>query len=207
MKGNFEACLLEVLKHEGGFVNHPRLAVVNKLFYAGEWSTQQNSPKKSISHFKSKVRHFIKKWLPKTRGRMLAASMDASMMLVLEDCATRTTSESAMAKICPRHSGTEVKEINAGNATAPLMAKGGGLSARAITAKGGAPSCARFALTPLVDVVLNVVCHIRTMFMTFITQGMKAKTLQLVMPSKASVQKLLRQKSQSAFCYAQIAIG
>lgn len=24
MKGNFDACLAEVLKHEGGFVNHPR---------------------------------------------------------------------------------------------------------------------------------------------------------------------------------------
>lgn len=207
MKGNFEACLTEVLRHEGSFVNQPRLAMVNKSFYAWEWSTQQNSPKKSILPFKWKVRHFIEKWSLETQDPMLAASMVASTMLMLEDYAMRITSENAMAKIYPHHSGIEAREASVWNAIAPLTARVDGRFVRVITIKGDAPLYAQFALRPLGDVVLNVVCHIHTMFTTFITQGVKGKTLRLVRPSKALAQKLLRQKSQSAFCYAQIATG
>lgn len=206
-KGNFDNCLKEILLHEGGFVNHPSLEMIGKLFYVGEWSTQRNLLRKSTAPFRWKVLHFIKRWSLKIQEHMPVASTGASTMPMLADYATHTTSENAMAKICLHRSGIGAEKVNAGNAIAPLMVRADGHFAKAITVKEGAPSCAQFVLRNLANVVLNVAFLIHTMFMTFITQVAKEKTLRSVMLLKALVLKLLRQKSQSAFFCAQTATG
>jgi lysozyme family protein len=37
MKSNFDACLKEVLHHEGGYVNHPKVAIKYKHCYVALW--------------------------------------------------------------------------------------------------------------------------------------------------------------------------
>lgn len=189
------------------YVNHPRLATANKLFYAGEWSAQQNSPEKSISPFRQKALHFIKRWPLKTQEHMPVASMGVSTMPMLGGCATHITSGSVMAKICLLRLGIETEEVNAENAIAQSTEKAAGRCAKAITAKGGVPLCALFALRPLVDAAVSAERYIRTTFTTFITLAITQKISRLAKPSKVLAPKPSQRKSQSAFFYARIAIG
>jgi hypothetical protein len=207
MKGNFEECLKIVLKHEGGYVHHPPLDMEDKLSYTGGWLTQKNSLRKSTLLSKGKVRRFTKRWLPRTPELTAAVLAGVSMTPTPGAYAMRITSESAMAKTCPRPSGTEAREANAGNAIARLTAKGGGPFVRAITVKGAELSCDPSASRFSGDAVPDAGCRIHTTSMTSITRAAKERTLRLATQSKVLAQKSSHRKSQSAFFYAQTATG
>lgn len=206
-KGNFDACLKEVLLHEGGFVNHPRLDMKDRVPYIDAWLTHKNSPGALPLHFGKKVPPFIKRQFAKTRGLTPVALMDASMMHSLVGFATPIICANARARTCPHHCGIGAKKTNAENAISRLMARADGRFARAITTKKGVPLCAPFALLHLVGAALNVIKNTRIMFMIFTIPETCKRILQSVRRSKVKVLELSHLKLQSAFSYAQTVTG
>lgn len=205
--GNFNACLAEILKHEGGFVNHSRVDVIDKLRHKDLWLTQQNSLIALILHLCRRAHLFIKKLTTHTLDLILAKLMAVSTTHTRQDYAMPTTLEVEGARIYRPLCATGKKKTNAENATIQLTRKVGGHFAKAITAKEGARSCVASALRLLVAAVQNAEKYIRITSMTFIIQATRKKILQSAKRLKAIVPQPLPQKLRSAFFSAQIAIG
>lgn len=204
---NFNKCLSVILHHEGGFVNHPSLDLVEEQCYEGAWLTKRNWLNASYTPFKLKARLFMKKYQDQTQEIMSVRSMAVSTTHLLGDCATPIILGKEREKIYQYHSATGGKQINAERATFQLMERVGGLFAKVITAKDGAKSCALFALRSLVESALNAGLNTRIMFTTSIIPETIKKILQLARQSKAQALSQSRRKSQNASSYAQIATG